>query len=40
MIQFLSITLLYQVGTDMSNNEVLYINLFIVLPLIGVALLG
>ena len=33
IIQFISITLLYQVGTDLSNNEVLYINLFIVLPL-------
>ena len=33
VIQFFSITLLYQVGTDMSDNEVLYINLFIVLPL-------
>lgn len=33
VIQFFSITLLYQVGTDMSDNEVLYINLFIILPL-------
>jgi cation-transporting ATPase 13A2 len=33
VIQFFSITLLYQVGTDFSNNEYLYINLFIVLPL-------
>ena len=33
VIQFASITLLYQVGTDMADNEVLYINLFIILPL-------
>lgn len=33
VIQFFSITILYQVGTDLSDNEVLYINLLIVLPL-------
>ena len=33
VIQFLSIILLYQLGTDLSDNEYLYINIFIVLPL-------
>lgn len=33
MIQFSSVTILYQINSNLSDNEFLYIDLFVIIPL-------